>query len=87
MFQKPNAFYIEDTLGGLRDAPTGYSFTGNSDKFPSIHRGTKKETNAALALAGLRTSPIMTRWVPQKHIEGSLDGRLKDWGSTWSCKQ
>lgn len=87
-FQRHNAFFIEDMLAGLPNTPLpGRGLPTQNENWRPDHSGTKEEANAALALAGLRTSPVMTRSMPRKHVDGSLDGRLKNWGSTWSCNQ
>ncbi|KAG8418549.1 NAD-dependent deacetylase hst3 [Metarhizium acridum] len=85
-FQRHKAFFLDEFVG-LHKAPHGHPFQNYSENVPPAQAGTKEETNAALALAGLRTSPVMARTMPRKQIELSLDGRLENWGSTWSCNQ
>ncbi|KHN95050.1 SIR2 superfamily [Metarhizium album ARSEF 1941] len=84
-FRGRNAFSLDDFLGGLHGAPHGHVFRNCGENMPSTRTGTGEEAKAALALAGLRMSPMMTRWMTPEQMGVSLDGQLENWGSTWSC--
>lgn len=83
-FGRGNVFHLQDALVTLLNSPPQLRplHQRNENMYP-FKSGTKEEANAAVALARLRTSPIMTRSRPQKLIEGNLKGELENWGSNW----
>ncbi|KND87101.1 NAD-dependent histone deacetylase HST3 [Tolypocladium ophioglossoides CBS 100239] len=90
VFNRRNAFYIEDSLVRLLDSGPTWSpqWTGHEDGIPLRHGNKSVEASVAITLAGLRTSPILMRVVtPRPQSRGNLEGQLMNWGSNWSCKR
>ncbi|TWU72171.1 hypothetical protein ED733_000354 [Metarhizium rileyi] len=85
-FRRRNVL-IDDILAGLQDATQGHLSQEYTENMSPAKSGERKEVAASFALPGSGTSPVVTISMPQRQLEGSLDGRLKNWGSTWSCKQ
>lgn len=90
VFDRTNGFYIQDPLVVLLDSRPTWSpqWTGHGDGLPLQHGNKDVEANAAIALAGLRTSPTLMRAAtPRLQSRGILEGELMNWGSNWTCKR
>ncbi|PNY21215.1 NAD-dependent histone deacetylase HST3 [Tolypocladium capitatum] len=91
IFDRTNAFYIQDSLVRLLDSGPTWSpqWTGRGGGLPLQHGNKDVEASAPITLAGLRTrtSPILMKAVPQPQSRWNLEGQLMNWGSNWSCKR
>ncbi|KAL6863612.1 DHS-like NAD/FAD-binding domain-containing protein [Trichoderma novae-zelandiae] len=100
-FARPEAFYIQDPLVTLLEkAPQWKTLEAKqgeakrskrrvSKRFLPVQMETKAqaETNAALALAGLKTNSPMMAEVAHSVPGGSSLPELASWAGTWSCKK
>ncbi|KAK2592358.1 NAD-dependent deacetylase hst3 [Conoideocrella luteorostrata] len=89
VFEKPHTLWMDGhpMVQLFQVMPSWTPLIQSNENKPPAQEGTKEEANAAMALAGLKTSsPITTRSMPRKQARGNFEGQLKSWGSSWSLQ-